>query len=153
MKLTRYTDYALRLMTHLAARPNELSSIREIAHAHAISQNHLMKVVNDLARAGFIETVRGRHGGVRLGRSAQEVTIGEIVRHTEGHDTLVECAGCVIAPACTLPRILAEATEAFMQSLDRYPLAELVRSREILDLILASLAGEQAGRSGNTTLS
>ncbi len=146
MKLSRYTDYALRLMTHLAARPDELSSIREIAHAHAISQNHLMKVVNDLARAGFIETVRGRHGGVRLGRPAGEVTIGEIVRHTEGHAALVECAGCVIAPACTLPRILAEAAEAFMQSLDRYPLSDLVRSREILDLILKSLAGQDADK-------
>ncbi|MBK4217673.1 Rrf2 family transcriptional regulator [Paracoccus caeni] len=137
MKLTRYTDFALRTMIHLAARPEELSSIRAIAGAYGISQNHLMKVVNDLGHAGFVEAVRGRNGGIRLGRPADQITLGEIVRHTEGHEKLVDCDGCLISPVCTLPRLLSEATEAFMRSLDRYRLSDLVASPEQFRALLA----------------
>jgi len=125
MKLTRYTDYALRVLIHLAAHENELASIGRIASRYLISQNHLMKVVQDLSRAGFVETVRGRNGGLRLARPAGEINVGELVRHTEGGFDLVECGGCVIAPACGLPRILAEATKAFLATLDRYTIADI----------------------------
>jgi len=125
MKLTQYTDYALRVMIHLAAHPDALVSIRQIADSYQISQNHLMKVVNDLGRAGFVSTSRGRNGGLRLARPADEITVGAIVRHTEGHALPVDCKNCLIAPACGLPSVLAEAMEAFMQVLDRYRLSEL----------------------------
>lgn len=91
MKLTRYTDYALRVLMHVAARPERLSSIGEIARSYGISQNHLMKVVHDLRKSGFLAAVRGRSGGIKLGRPAGEIVIGEVVRHTEDGFDLVEC--------------------------------------------------------------
>lgn len=132
MKLTRYTDYAMRVLIHLGSHGDELASIAEIARAYDISQNHLMKVVQDLGHAGFIETVRGRNGGIRLGRPASEINLGALVRHTEAGFDLVDCSTCMIAPACTLPRVLAEATRAFLGVLDHYTLVDLLDHR--LDL-------------------
>ncbi|RVT90923.1 Rrf2 family transcriptional regulator [Sphingomonas crocodyli] len=130
MQLTRYTDYAVRVLLHVGARDEgDLSSIAEIAHVYDISRNHLMKVVQDLGQAGFLETVRGRNGGLRLGRPADEISIGEIVRHTETGFDLVDCSSCIVAPACTLPRILNEATRAFLAVLDRYTLADVLSRR------------------------
>jgi Rrf2 family nitric oxide-sensitive transcriptional repressor len=130
MKLTRYTDYAMRVLIHLGSRDDGsgdgLSSIAEIARAYDISQNHLMKVVQDLGRAGFVETVRGRGGGIRLGRPPRVINLGELVRHTEAGFDLVDCSSCKIAQACTLPRVLAEATRAFLSVLDNYSLADLL---------------------------
>ena len=126
MKLTRYTDYAMRVLIHLGSSDHRLSSIAEIARAYDISQNHLMKVVQDLGHAGFVETVRGRGGGIRLGRLPMDINLGELVRHTEAGFDLVDCSACMIAPACTLPRVLAEATRAFLGVLDRYTLADLL---------------------------
>ncbi|MBW6547234.1 Rrf2 family transcriptional regulator, partial [Salmonella enterica subsp. enterica serovar Weltevreden] len=83
MKLSRYTDYALRVLIYLAGRDQGLASIRQIAQAYAISHNHLMKIVQDLGHAGFVETVRGRGGGLRLARPASAIVIGDVVRHTE----------------------------------------------------------------------
>ncbi|HEX8534309.1 MAG TPA: Rrf2 family transcriptional regulator [Allosphingosinicella sp.] len=129
MKLTRYTDYALRVLMHLAARPERLSSIGEIARAYAISQNHLMKVVHDLRKAGYVAAVRGRSGGIRLARPPSEINVGEVVRHTEEGFDLVDCGSCIIAPACGLTGVLGEALRAFMHTLDRYTLADLVADR------------------------
>ncbi len=130
MQLTRYTDYAMRVLLHVGARDEgDLSSIQEIADVYGISKDHLKKVVQDLAAAGFIVTVRGRTGGLKLGRPAIEITIGQIVRHTETGFDLVDCSSCLIAPACTLPRILAEATRAFLDVLDRYTLADILQRR------------------------
>ncbi len=129
MKLTRYTDYALRVLMHLAARPDRLSSISEMARTHRISQNHLMKVVHDLRKAGFVDAVRGRTGGIRLARPAAEINIGLVVRHTEEDFDLVDCGSCVIARACGLSGVLGEAMRAFLAVLDGYTLADLVSDR------------------------
>ena len=129
MRLTRYTDYAMRVLLHLAARDDGLSSIGEIARLYDISQNHLMKVVQDLGKAGFVRTVRGRGGGIALARPAGQIVIGQVVRQTEEGFQLVDCGGCVIAPACTLPRVLNEATAAFIAVLDKYTLADLMDRR------------------------
>lgn len=141
MKLTRYTDYAMRVLMHLGTRDDGqgggLSSIAEIARAYDISQNHLMKVVQDLGRAGFVETVRGRHGGIRLGRKPEEINLGELVRHTEAGFDLVDCAHCVIAPACGLTGVLAEATRAFLAVLDKYTLVHLLDRRSQLRQLFA----------------
>ena len=126
MKLTRYSDYALRVLMHLAARPDRLASIGEIARTYRISHNHLMKVVHDLRKAGFVAATRGRTGGIRLARMPEDVTIGEVIRHTEGGFDLVDCGSCVIAPACALTGALHEALRAFMAVLDGYSLADLV---------------------------
>lgn len=130
MQLTRYTDYAVRVLLHVGARETEQrSSIAEIAQVYGISRNHLMKVVQDLGQAGFLTTVRGRGGGLQLGRPAEDISIGEIVRHTETGFDLVDCTSCIVAPACSLPRILNEATAAFLAVLDRYTLADVLSRR------------------------
>lgn len=130
MRLTRYTDYAMRVLLHLAARDDgDLSSIGEIAGLYKISQNHLMKVVQDLGKAGFVRTVRGRGGGIALARPADQIVIGQVVRQTEEGFQLVDCSQCVIAPACTLPRVLNEATAAFIAVLDKYSLEDLLDQR------------------------
>jgi Rrf2 family nitric oxide-sensitive transcriptional repressor len=129
MRLTRYTDYAMRVLLHLAARDEGLSSIAEIARLYDISENHLMKVVQDLGKAGLLRTVRGRGGGVALARPAQAIGVGEVVRRTEEGFEMVDCSTCVIASACSLPRVLNEATAAFIGVLDKYTLADLLDRR------------------------
>lgn len=153
IQLTRYTDYAMRVLLHVGARDKgTLSSIREIADVYDISRDHLKKIAHDLGQAGFVETVRGRGGGLRLRRPAEEITIGEIIRHTETGFDLVDCSSCLIAPACTLPRILAEATRAFLAVLDQYTLADILQRRtDLRDLFggvapLAKIITDVAGR-------
>ena len=140
MRLTRYTDYALRVLLQLTVQDERLVSIGEISRAYSISQNHLMKVVQDLSRAGFVTAVRGRNGGLRLGRRPEEIRIGDVVRHTEDGFQLVDCSTCKVAPACTLPRGLNEATRAFLAVLDRYTLADMTSQRGDLRALLGSPA-------------
>ena len=130
MKLKTYTDYALRVLMHLAAKPDRLSSIGEIARTYRISHNHLMKVVHDLRKEGFVDAVRGRSGGIRLARPSATISVGEVVKHTEGSFDLVDCGSCVIAPACALTAALHEARAAFMAVLDDYSLESLVSDRK-----------------------
>ena len=129
MRLTRYTDYALRVLLYLGAREGQVCAISEIATAYGISQNHLMKVVHDLGKAGYVKSVRGRFGGILLARPAAEIGVGAVVRQTEEGFELVDCAGCVIAPACGLTGALDKALSAFMAVLDGYTLADLLAKR------------------------
>jgi Rrf2 family nitric oxide-sensitive transcriptional repressor len=130
MRLTAFTDYALRTLTYLALRPDRLSTIAEIASSYRISANHLMKVVQQQAQAGNVVTLRGQHGGLRLARPAAEITIGSVVRQTEPDLQLVNCFGaqdcCAIQSDCRLAGMLREALQAFLAVLDRYTLADLV---------------------------
>lgn len=137
MRLTRYTDYALRVLTYLGAQPDRVCSIAEIARAYGISQNHLMKVAHDLVKAGYVGGVRGRSGGIRLGKPADRINVGAVVRHTEEGFDLVECGACAIAPACELTGVLDEALAAFMAVLDRHTLADLVSRPAKLMRLLA----------------
>ena len=125
MKLSRHSDYALRVMIQLVSSDDDLVSIRHIAQTYGISHNHLMKIAQSLGRAGFVETVRGRHGGLRLARPAEEISLGALIRHTEGEESLVDCTACLIAPACGLPGVLTEAMEAFLKVLDGYRLSDI----------------------------
>ncbi|GAA0641248.1 Rrf2 family transcriptional regulator [Brevundimonas lenta] len=145
MRLTRYTDYALRVLLYLGARPERLCSISEIAGAYGISQNHLMKVVNDLGRAGYLSSVRGRTGGLRLSRAPVEINVGAVIRHTEDGFDLVDCGSCVIAPACGLTGALGQALAAFMAVLDGYSLEDLLSKRADM---LALFPLPDPGRSG-----
>ncbi|MBR2813939.1 MAG: Rrf2 family transcriptional regulator [Reyranella sp.] len=141
MRLTRYTDYAMRVLLYLGAQPDKVCSISEIARAYGISQNHLMKVAHDLGKAGYVEGVRGRLGGIRLARPADQINVGDVVRRTEEGFELVECGSCVIAPACGLTGALDEALAAFMAVLDRYTLADLLKKRsKLMRLFEAQLA-------------
>ena len=130
MRLTRYTDYSLRMLIHLGLRQDRLCSIREVAEAYGISENHLMKVAHQLGLHGFVRTVRGRGGGLALARPAADIRVGEVVRRTEEDMALVECFSpegtCPIAGVCTLQATLGEALEAFMAVLDRYTLADML---------------------------
>ncbi|OJW71342.1 MAG: Rrf2 family transcriptional regulator [Sphingomonadales bacterium 63-6] len=139
MRLTRYTDYAMRVLLYLGRKPGELASIAAIARAYAISQNHLMKVVNDLVNAGYLESVRGRNGGIRLARPPQEINVGALVRHTEDDFDLVGCGACVIAPACGLTSVLDEALLAFLNVLDGYSLADVLARKGDFSHLLAPM--------------
>lgn len=142
MQLTRYSDYSLRVLIYLAVRPDQLTTIEEIAQAYGISKAHLMKVVHQMGRAGFLETVRGRGGGFRLGRAPEDIRVGDVIRYTEDKMDLVECfdpetSHCRIEPVCGLRGVLEEALDAFLKTLDRYTLADLVaRRRKPLNRLL-----------------
>ena len=128
MRLTSFTDFALRALMRLAGEPGRSFATNEIAAEFGISRNHLAKVVRDLADSGFISTQRGVGGGFTLARPAQSITIGEVVRALEG-PPLVECfredgGNCVLKPRCRLKAKLAAAREAFMRELDATTLAE-----------------------------
>ncbi|ODT64473.1 Rrf2 family transcriptional regulator [Phenylobacterium sp.] len=147
MRLTVYTDYALRVLMYVAVRPEPLPTIGQIADAYQISRNHLMKVVYELGQAGYLETVRGKNGGLRLARKPQEIGLGRLVRETEPDMALVPCfdpirAQCAITPACRLRGALAEARAAFLAVLDGYTLADLVGNGASLQALLGLAPAE-----------
>lgn len=142
MRLTVYTDYALRLLMYLALKDGGLATIAEIAGSYGISRNHLMKVAYELGAAGYIETVRGRGGGLRLAKAAGSIRLGDVVRRTEPDMALVTCfkpidAPCPIKRCCVLRDALERACSAFAQVLDSYSLADLVRPRSRLRTMLS----------------
>lgn len=132
MHLTRFTDNALRCLLDLGSRPGEMATVPEIAGRMAMSEDHLTKVVQRLAQRGYVQTVRGRNGGVRLIMAPVEISVGAVVRDTEEDCTLVPCfaspANCPISATCRLPRLLDDALEAFFATLDRCTLADLLRT-------------------------
>jgi len=150
MRLTTFSDYTLRVLMYLALDRTRLATIPEIASAYDISQNHLMKVVHQLARAGIVESVRGKGGGIRLALAPEAIRIGEVVRATEGDAPIVECLSgdphaCRIAGACKLTRVLVDAFEALFETLDRYTLADLTSHRKALASILVTRPMPAAG--------
>ena len=139
MRLSRFSDYALRAALYLAAHEGRLAPIAEIARAHDLSQSNLMKVVNMLVDGGVLRSVRGRNGGVALARPGAEIRVGEIVRLMENDGPLVDCTACLLRGSCGLVRALREAENAFYASLDRFTLAEVLRARPgTLDLLLGA---------------
>jgi Rrf2 family nitric oxide-sensitive transcriptional repressor len=142
MRLTLYTDYALRVLTYLALKGERLSTIQEIAEAYEISSHHLTKLVTELGRAKLIETIRGRNGGMRLAREAKDINVGELVRLTEDDSLHVECFTaetntCRITPSCKLRHKLREALNAYYAVLDEVTLADLVDRPQPLRKLLA----------------
>ena len=136
MQLTLYSDYALRTLIYLAINDDNVT-IADIAEDYKISRNHLVKVVHNLGKLGYITTTRGRHGGLRLAMRPEEINIGEVVRRTEPNFTLVECFDrktnqCVITPACKLIGVLGEAFRAFNEVLNRYTLADMTTNADAL---------------------
>ena len=132
MRLTTMTDYALRLLMHVAQRPERLCTIAEIAQAHGISEAHLMKVTHQLALQGWLETVRGKGGGMRLAREPDQINLGELVRSVEPDFALVECLGvgdvCSLSGNCGLTEVFSDALDAFMARLDAVTLADVLPS-------------------------
>jgi Rrf2 family nitric oxide-sensitive transcriptional repressor len=136
MQLTRFTDYTLRVLISVGLNDRNGEkrgvTIGQISSQYGISRNHLMKVVQQLGRAGYLQTLRGKGGGLRLGVPARQIRLGDVIREVEGGFPIVPCldrarpGGCVIAPACVLKGVLGSALGAFLDVLDRYTLEDLL---------------------------
>jgi Rrf2 family transcriptional regulator, nitric oxide-sensitive transcriptional repressor len=153
MRLTTFSDYSLRVLVYLAVHRDRLATIAEIAQAYGVSENHLMKVVHQLAQRGHVETIRGKGGGIRLARPPAAINIGAVVRETEDNTAFVECfepetSNCRIAPACQLRRIIGDAIEAFFAMLDRYTLADVVANRPRLERLIPLREVKRAAAPG-----
>ncbi|MEW5687834.1 MAG: Rrf2 family transcriptional regulator [Pseudomonadota bacterium] len=143
MRLSLHTDYALRALIYLASMREPSATAGAIAASYRISQNHLVKVLQRLRTLGYVETTRGRGGGVRLAKAPADIGLGEVVRRTEDLGEIVECFNpetntCPVAPVCLLPRRLNEAMEAYLAVLDRYTIADVSANRDALRGILGS---------------
>lgn len=130
MRLTTMSDYAMRLLMYVAQQPERLCTISEVARAYDISEAHLMKITHQLARAGWLETVRGKGGGMRLAAAPGDIRLGAVVRSIETDFAIVEClasdTACQLTPTCQLTGIINGALQSFMHYLDRYTLADLL---------------------------
>ncbi|HEX3098284.1 MAG TPA: Rrf2 family transcriptional regulator [Usitatibacter sp.] len=151
MRLTTFSDYALRVLMYLGANGGELATIGDIASAYGISANHLMKVVHRLAQGGYVETLRGKGGGMRLARRPEAIGLGALLRDTE-EKRLVECfdgasPGCRLEGSCVLRGVLSGALEAFFAVLDRYTLADLLGPRRKLAKLLVIAPPPAHGRA------
>lgn len=140
MKLTRFTDYSLRVLMYLGLKGEERVTIREISDAYRISRNHLMKVVSNLTRTGYLDARRGPGGGITLARPAHEINLAHVVRDMEEDLNLVECfcaeGKCVITPVCGLRYVLGEALTAYLEELERHSLQDLIEPRRELRSLL-----------------
>jgi Rrf2 family nitric oxide-sensitive transcriptional repressor len=130
MRLTTMTDYAMRLLMYVGRHPDRLCTISEIAQAYQVSEPHLMKITHRLAQQGWIETVRGKNGGMRLGHAPDQISIGAVVRDTENDMDLVECfttgGNCTLRGQCGLTGIVSGALQKFLAHLDQYTLADIL---------------------------
>ena len=140
MKLNKQTDYALRILIYAAVEPRErLLSIQEVTTVYDFSRNHVMKIVQKLGQLGYLQTIRGKGGGFRIGQEPGDINIGQLVRDMENSLVLIDCEepACRISPDCQLKHILAEAMNAFLAVLDSYTLADVVSNRNELIRLLA----------------
>ncbi len=154
MRLTLYTDYALRVLMYVGVKGGTLSTIGEIVEHFEISKGHVMKVVNQLGRKGYLETIRGKRGGIRLARKPAEINIGAVVRDMEEELAVLGCLEegegyCRIEGCCVLRSALRDATKAFLSTLDRYALEDLIRPRRTLAGLLRIDAREASGRASS----
>ncbi len=140
MRLTLHTDFALRVLIHVGLNEGRLTTIGDIATSFGISKNHLMKVVNDLGQKGYLDTVRGRNGGVRLRREPRDINIGQVVRDTEDELDILGCLHhtgyCRIERVCVLRGIVRAAAAAFLTVFDDYTLADLIKPQKALSALL-----------------
>ena len=144
MQITKFSDYSLRTLVHLAAAKDQVLSTRDIAEAQGLSFNHLAKITQWLAAEGYVEATRGRGGGLKLAQEPDQIGIGDLLRKSEAGSALVECmrsdGACRLSPACGLLPILVEAQEAFYQVLDRKTLADVIHGRSPMLELARSLA-------------
>jgi len=153
MRLTDYTDYSLRVMLYLAIKRDALVTIQEISDAYGISKNHLMKIVQQLGELGWVETNRGRHGGLRLAEASLSLSVGEVARATENDFALVGCfdsareshRACVIEPQCRLKHVLDAARSAFLAELDSHTIGEIAQPAAPLAHLLGIVPIELVG--------
>nr|WP_202624749.1 nitric oxide-sensing transcriptional repressor NsrR [Cronobacter muytjensii] len=138
VQLTSFTDFGLRALIYMASLPEgRMTSISEVTQVYGVSRNHMVKIINQLSRAGYVTAVRGKNGGIRLGKPAATIRIGDVVRELEPL-SIVNCSSafCHITPACRLKQVLGGAVERFLQELDNYTLADLVHENQPLYKLL-----------------
>lgn len=138
MQLTSFTDYGLRALIYLATLPQgELTSITKVTETYNVSRNHMVKIINKLGQLGYVETVRGKNGGIRLGMAAESIVLGDVVRAIEPLQ-IVNCSDefCHITPECRLKNVLADARAVFLAELDKHTLASLVDDNPPLRILL-----------------
>jgi Rrf2 family nitric oxide-sensitive transcriptional repressor len=140
MKLTRFTDYSLRVLMHLGLQENTRITIREISESYGISRNHLMKVVSLLTRMGYLDARRGPGGGISLARPASEICLADVIIDMEDDLNMVECfcadGECIIAPVCELKCVLDQALTAYLDTLREYTLTDLLTPKKKLGRML-----------------
>lgn len=140
MRLTRFTDYSLRVLIYLGLQDEQLVTIRKISDSYGISRNHLMKVVSLLTRVGYLTAQRGPGGGIRLARDPQDINLADVIRDTEEDLVMVECfdkeGHCVLTPACKLHNIIEEALDAYIRTLRKYTLQDLIDPKSELAHLL-----------------
>ena len=134
MRLTSFTDYSIRVLLYVNVHNDRLVNIQEIADAYGISKNHLTKIIYQLGKLGYLETIRGRNGGIRLAMEPGEINIGQLVRKTEEDFNIVECfggdhSGCPITSICTLKGVLNQALFAFLEVLNSYTLEDISKNK------------------------
>jgi Rrf2 family transcriptional regulator, nitric oxide-sensitive transcriptional repressor len=147
MRQSVHADYSIRVLMYLALYTENLVRIEEIAISYAISKNHLTKVVHNLVKSGFVTSIRGRNGGIKLARNAEDINIGHVISKAEEDFHIVECFNkksnkCVITATCQLGGIFAEALVAYMDSLAKYTLADLVKNQVMMRRTLHQNKGE-----------
>lgn len=138
MQITKFSDIALRAMMAVALDPDRLFGIRELSNRFRVSNNHMVKVVHSLVGSGYLRSVRGRNGGIKIARLPSDITLGEIVRSTETTTRIIDCktADCPLFPECNLQGILNEANDAFYASLDQYFLSDVASSNGELEKVI-----------------
>ena len=132
MRLTAFTDFGLRTLMYLTSIPAEqLSSVPEVARVYDASQNHFVKVIGQLTKLGYVQSIRGKNGGIRLAKKAEDINIGKVIRELENHLDAVNCTkpACQIASCCELKHALALAMEAFLFTMEQYSLADIVHNK------------------------
>ncbi|MFC6673818.1 RrF2 family transcriptional regulator [Marinobacterium aestuariivivens] len=141
MQLSRFTDYTLRVLFYVAINNDRLATLNEIADFYQISVEHLRKVVHALSKSGYLKTYRGKHGGIRLNRPADQINIGELVVQTEGPQPLIDCAGleCCLTSMCNLQNTLAQAQKAFIDTLSQYSLADMLNNPRMQQRLISKV--------------
>lgn len=137
MQLTRFTDYGLRALIYVTAKNGQIASVKEISEQHGISRNHLVKVVHRLSQLGYIETTKGKGGGIKIAKDAEKLRLGDLIKQLEPNMNMVECFDaktntCRITGSCQLKHYLFEATQNFINTMNKYTLADTVQNKELL---------------------
>tara|TARA_R110002167_G_scaffold271660_1_gene478204 strand:+ start:52 stop:477 length:426 start_codon:yes stop_codon:yes gene_type:complete len=141
MQLSRHSDYTLRVLLYLAARPGERGTLAQISAFFGISLEHLRKVVHELAKLGYLNTYQGKGGGIELAHAPEDINVGTLLQRAEGGKPLVDCQAlnCRLAPACTLNLALGRAQRAFFDTLSEYTLADLISSKAMVSELASAV--------------
>lgn len=141
MRLSAFTDFGLRTLMYLASLEGErLSSVAEVSTVYQVSQSHMVKVIGQLAKLGYVQTIRGKNGGIRLAASPESINIGEVIEQLENHLDGVDCTttACQLLPCCELKKALTEGMRAFIDTMRTYTLADLMVNKSQLIPLLAT---------------